>query len=332
MFRKELVTRRRKMAIGLGAAAIGAVVVTLLIISRKEQPITLTGVVIRQASDPGKQAPIIGVEITAANELALHSSTSDNTGLFHLSLHPGLKQSQPIQLMFRHPDYVPLKLTVQPNGNMLYVVRMSPVLRAAMPGGRMASISQVLIRYTGKSSTVVEIGNAVKTFEVVNTGNIDCRGQTPCSPDGKWKATVGGISLDAGNGNEFRNPTVSCIAGPCPFTKVDSAELAQGNRVLKVSVRDWSDATTFLVEAEVVHPMSNETDRKFYPAILGRNLSFTLPPDAEGLSIEAEVNGTRIVFPLGPDLCLSWADCNRKVEMNHSATYRCELKPDYEFH
>lgn len=327
-------TYRHKIAVWAGVSIVGAAIFALLILSRREHPLTLTGVVIRQSSDPGKQAPIIGVEITAENGLALHNSMSDSTGLFHVSLHPGLRRGQPIILMFRHPDYLPLDLGVEPAGNMLYVVRMSPVPRPAraVSGASSTSVAQVLIRYSGKSSTAVEIGNAVKTFEVVNTGNVVCKAQTPCSPDGKWNATEGAMSLDAGNGNEFRNPTVSCIAGPCPFTKVDSNDLTEGNRVLTVSVRDWSDTATFLIEAEVMHPMTDETDRQFYPAILGRNLSFTLPPGAEGLSIEAEMNGSRVVFPLGPDLCLSWAECNRKVEKNRSSTYRCELKPGYEFH
>ena len=104
----------------------------------------------------------------------------------------------------------------------------------------------------------------MKTFEVANTGNVECRGRKPCSPDGRWKAAAGAMSLDAGPGNEFRNPRVSCIAGPCPFTKIDSDGLANGGRVFNVAVRDWSDPATFLIEAEVVHPMTG----RYCPAII----------------------------------------------------------------
>ncbi len=326
-------TRKQKIALWAGLAVVGGgALLFQLTLIQKEHSITLTGVVIRQDSDPGKQAPIIGVDITAANGLALRDSKSDSSGLFHLSLRPELKRSQPISLTFRHPDYMLLNLTI-PAGNMLYVVRMLPIPRAAsaVPGGRLASISQVFIRYSARTSTAIDIGSAAKTFEVVNTGNIDCKGQELCSPDGRWKATVAAMSLDAGEGNEFRNPVVSCIAGPCPFTRVDSNRLAEDNRVIEVSVRDWSDSATFLVEAEVVHPMTDQAIRQSYPAILGQNLSFTLPAEAEGVSIEAEVNGNRVVFPLGPDLCLSWADCSARVEADHSRTFRCELKQGYEF-
>ncbi len=322
--------RRHKIALGAGIAIL--TLVSLLMLLKKEQPITLTGAVISQDADPKKQEPITDVEITAANGLALHDSKSDSSGLFHLSLRPGLKRGQPITLMFRHPNYKPLDLN-QPVEDMLYVVRMSPLPSGASvkPEGPTTFIAQVSIRYSVKTSATVDIGSAAKTFEVVNTGNIPCSGQNPCSPDGKWKASSAELSLDAGEGNAFRNPRVSCIAGPCPFTKIDSDDLAEHDREFKVSVRNWSDPATFLVEAEVVHPTIGEIIRQSYPAILGRHMNFTLPVEVEGVSIDTEVNGTRIVFPLGPELCLSWAECNVKVENDHTRTYRCELKPGYEF-
>lgn len=326
-------TRRHTIAFWVGAAAVIAALVSLLILLRKQQPVTLTGAVITQDTDPRKQAPISNVEITAANGVALRDTKSDSSGLFHLSLRPGVKRGQLITLIFRHPDYKPLTLT-QPFTGTLYIVRMSPIPSASSvkPGAPKVLIAQVSIRYSVKSSTSLDIGSAVKTFEVVNTGNVPCGGQNPCSPDGRWKATSAAMSLDAGEGNAFRNPRVSCIAGPCPFTKVDSDELRESNRVFKVSVLDWSDPATFLVEAEVVHPTIGDLIRQSYPAILGRDLNFTLPVEVEGVSIDAEVNGARVVFPLGPDLCLSWAECTVKVEMDHTRTYRCELKPGYEFH
>jgi hypothetical protein len=43
------------------------------------------------------------------------------------------------------------------------------------------------------------------------------------------------------------------------------------------------------------------------------------------------LNGTAIVFPLGPNLFLSWADCNARVNADQTKVYRCELKPGYRF-
>ena len=119
--------RKRKIVLWAGVAVASGVLILLLTLSRKEKPVTLTGVVIRQDSDPRKQVPITGVEITAANGVALRDGISDSSGLFHLSLLPGLKKDQPILLMFRHPDYKPLNLSQPFEKKMLYVVRMSPI-------------------------------------------------------------------------------------------------------------------------------------------------------------------------------------------------------------
>jgi len=40
-----------------------------------------------------------------------------------------------------------------------------------------------------------------------------------------------------------------------------------------------------------------------------------------------------MVFPLGPNLSLSWAACNVRTgpEQDKTTVYRCELKPGYRF-
>ena len=60
-------------------------------------------------------------------------------------------------------------------------------------------------------------------------------------------------------------------------------------------------------------------------------MNFTLPSSAEGPSLEAEMNGTLIVYPLGPSPDLSWATCEVRVEKNQAKDYRCELKAGYRF-
>jgi len=137
--------------------------------------------------------------------------------------------------------------------------------------------------------------------------------------------------MDAGEGAQFRNARVSCIAGPCPFTRIDFDGFSRGGRTIKVSVRNWSDTTVFLFQAEVFHPQIDNIIRLAYPVILGSSLNFTLPPSAEGPSIEADVNGEDIIFPLGPKPDLSWAACNVSVDKNQAKFYRCDLKSDYRF-
>jgi hypothetical protein len=297
----------------------------------RRRPVTLRGAVLREDNDPNRQLPLADVEITATNALGSATTKSDSAGLFALTLPKGLRRRQAVLLTLRREDYQPLDIN-DFIGDKLYVERMvTSHPDTNVPVASMAPVSNPRIRYTVKATTEANIGSAVKTFQVINTGNVLCKNQLPCAPDGKWKASLGSLTLDAGEGNEFRNARVSCIAGPCPFTKIDQEAFSPDKRHLNVSVLNWSDTTTFLVEAEVVHPMTSDMVREAYPVIFGRALNFSLPLTAEGPSIEAEVSGDPIVFPLGPDLFLRWADCHVVVDRDQSKNYRCELKNGYQF-
>ena len=343
-----------------GILAVGGMIAVAMHAS-KRKPVVLKGAVIQQDSDPRKELPIADVVITASDEEAPSGLKSDSAKFFNLSLPKGIRdlaslgfsladaksdssgffslrlpaderRGRPIVLRFRNPDYQPLDVN-EFVGDKLYIARMVPIARAARPAheGPEVVVANVMVRYSTKTTTAVNVGSAVKTFEVANTGNVHCNGQPPCSPDGKWKAATGSASLDAGEGNEFRNPRASCIAGPCPFTQIDSSNFPEGSRAISVTVREWSDTATFLLEAEVFHSMGSDVISNSYPVIFGDALNFTVPASAEGVSVQAELNGTAIVFPLGPKLFLSWADCNIRVNKDQTNVYRCELKPGYRF-
>jgi hypothetical protein len=313
-------------------AALAAILALVLLRSFKPRPITLQGAVVARNADPNKEQPIADVDVTVADGSASYACRSDRTGFFQVTLPRGVRAGQALTLSFRHSGYEPLQSS-EPAGNRLYVARMVPV--SPHPPHQEEHHAETLVadltvRYSIKSTAAAEVGSAAKTFQVVNTGNVPCTQASPCSPDGRWKAAIGSGSLDAGEGNEFRNVRVFCIAGPCPFTRIESDHISQGGRTVKVSALDWSDTATFLIEAEVFHPWVTDQVRDSYPIVFGRTLNFSLPADAEGPSIEAEVGGERVVFPLGPSLCLSWADCTLGVERD-ARTYRCELKPGYRF-
>src|SRR6266404_2261358 len=261
---------------------------------------TLKGAVITQDADPRKQLPIAGVDITAVGPVAVVTTKSDSSGLFFFKLRKPLIRGQVVKLKFQHPDYEPLELTVRNPAN-INVAALTPVMRAKpVEDSRPKQvISNLVVRYSIKTAAEATIGSAVRSFEAVNTGNVPCGKRAECSPDGKWKASTGTATLDAGAGNEFRNARASCIAGPCPFTKIDTSGLV----------------------SDVV--------RNSYPVIFGDALNFTLPPAAQGVSIQADVNGESIVFPLGPALILSWADCNARANPDRTRVYRCELKPGF---
>jgi hypothetical protein len=314
------------------ALAAGLVFVGALVRRQHGKPLTITGAVTVQDTDPRKQLPVAGVEISVRDDSGDPPTRSDSSGFFSLKLRKGLRRGQKVTLMFRHPNYHPLDLS-EFAGDKLYIVHLVPLSEnAANVSNRPAIIvGNVRVRYSIMAMKTVDVGSAVRTFQVENAGNIPCKGRSPCSPDGKWKAAIASASLDAGLGNEFKNARVSCIAGPCPFTKIESDDLAKSSQQITVTALDWSDPAIFLVEAEVVHTMQSPIEHQSYPVIFGSALSFTLPTDSEGVSLEADVAGETIIFPLGPELFLSWANCNARVNPDHTSVYRCELKPGYRF-
>jgi len=297
---------------------------------QKQRPISIKGAVIVRDKDPRKQLPIGDVTVFTDGNIAPEAK-SDSSGLFVLSLPKPIRRGKPIVLHFRHPQYRPLDLSDYV-GNQLYIARLVP--RNATQDTKeqpAVKLANVRVRYTVKAMTELNVGSAVRTFQVENKGNVPCNKQHPCSPDGKWKAALGSATLDAGVGNQFRDIRASCIAGPCPFTRIESDQSSQNGQILALAVRNWSDTATFLLEAEVFRPMATQAEHWSYPAIFGDGFSFTLPPSAESVSMEADVDGQTIIFPLGPSLSLSWATCNSGTNPDEGRIYRCTLKRGYRF-
>lgn len=296
----------------------------------------LTGVVLVDDPDIGKQRPIANVRVEVGNLSAL----TDASGLFRFKLPPlslltGWRLNRRptlngVRLNLQHPDYVPFQLTVAPDGR-LFVLRMKPVSTGTPATAAEIPVSDVRVRYTESARTSLDTGSALKSFDVVNKGNVPCDGHQPCSPDGKWKAAIGGASLDAGEGNEFREARVSCVAGPCPFSRIEKDGFSRNSRNISVTVRNWSDTVSWVLEAEVTRTSMSDLVRLSYPLILGRGLNFSLPPSGEGPSIEANVAGAEVVYPLGPGLTVSWADCSLQLAKDLTKSYRCDLKPGYRF-
>jgi hypothetical protein len=300
------------------------------------QSMPIEGAVIQRNGDTKKQVPIADVVITASDGGPDVTTQSDASGYFNLVLQRTLLSGAPITLSFRHQSYEPLDMTVQTGRleiqNALYVAQMIPIPPEILTRQE-AVVSNVRVRYTLNSRTETSVGSAVKTFQVINTGNVPCNRRLPCSPDGKWKAASASEPLDAGADNTFSNVRASCIAGPCPFTRIDSSGFIHGGRNISVTALNWSDTATFLMEAEVYHMAISSNLRRLYPVIFGRALNFTVPPTEEGVSLEADIDGSPMVFPLSPALDLSWAKCTVRTdtEKEQTAVYACELKPGYRF-
>jgi hypothetical protein len=330
-------TKARKTTLWITALIVVGTVTALLIVLvprwRNRYPVELVGVVLRQDTDPRKQVPIPNASITASDGNSIATASSDSAGLFKVTLPAAWKRQERLHVGIRHSSYRPLQITAD-TGGYIYVARLLPLNQQEQGVKRnqaIVEVTNVRVRYTVKSTLRLNTGSAAKAFEAVNTNGIPCGGELPCSPDGKWKASLNSQIFDAGTGNEFNNARLSCIAGPCPFTRVESDDLTKPSQRIRVAVLNWSDTTTFLLEAEVTHLATDIIVRQLYPVIFGPSMNFTLPGTAVGPSILAEMGKSEIVFPLGPALRLSWAVCTVTPAADRSRQYRCQLKPGYEF-
>jgi hypothetical protein len=335
------VNRKQLIAwISIGVvAAVMAIAFGVRLHRWREGATRIRGAVIRRDDDPQREMPISDVLVTASDGVTTATTKSDASGYFNLPFQGGVWPGHVVTLTFSHSNYERLDIKLESGlgfaSHALYVAALvlKPAATETGTDSPQVVVSNIKVRYSVNSLTKQNIGSTVKTFQVTNKGDIPCDHQSPCSPDGRWKAARGTASLDAGADNDFSNVRVSCIAGPCPFTRIESRDFTQSGRYINVSAMTWSDTATFLVEAEVLHTAVVSNVRESYPLVFGRALNFTLPPTEEGVSLEAELDGTPMVFPLGPELYLSWATCTAGPhgEEEKTTVYRCELKPGYRF-
>src|SRR5215472_6201734 len=283
----------RKWIVWAGAVLVTGTVVTVLVVrSHRWRPrtISIQGAVIRKDADVRKELPVAGAEVIATDGLMTVRTQSDASGYFNLKFRESVWPGQTVTLSFRNPDYESFDLTLHPgirsNIEKLYIAKLTP-LHQEPPlhsSRKMSVVSNIRIRYTVNSRGDLNIGSDVRTFQVINRGNLPCNRQAPCSPDGLWKANTGSVTMDAGPDHEYRNVRTSCIAGPCPFTRVDSSGYSQGGRVITATALNWSDTATFLLEAEVFRTAINSNVRESFPVIYGQTLNFGLPPTEEGVT------------------------------------------------
>lgn len=326
-------SRSRKAALVIiTVAAAGSAIALRLTVFAPVKPVMLTGVVIVGSDDVDKQVPIPDVRVAVAEGLATQDTWTNSTGFFTLTLNKQVKVGQPVILEFRHAEYKPLDQIVFAD-DRVEAASLAPAIpaSAATAGLPRVAVSNVTIRYSIKTSTLINVGSVVKTFRVTNTGNVPCKERYPCSPDEKWKASIGSSNLEAPGGSVFSNARVSCIAGPCPFTRIRADDFSRGGPNIHVAILNWSNTATFLFEAEVFRSMITNSTRKSYPVIFGRTLHFSVPADAEGVCINADMDKDSIVFPLGPEPRLSWATCLASVGPHRTEVYECELNPGYAF-
>jgi hypothetical protein len=336
-----IIQRRRWRVVAITGIVVLASVL-LMFIQRDSGlgPWIVQGVLLRQDNDVRRQQPVSHAQLTLQSGRTTVTVETDSQGYFRIPLHKVILPGAKLNFHFSHADYETLteQVSVGFRGvrNPLYVFHMRELTTPPSngnPAEHIIKITNIRIRYVENATSESNIGSVARIFEAINQRNLRCNGQQPCSPDGQWKASVGKATLDAGVGNTFRHVRVSCIAGPCPFTRIDDSGYKNGGRIISASALDWSDTATFLVEAEVYHTSLNSSVHHLFPVFFGRTLNFTLPANEEGVSIEAELDGTMMVFPLGPDTDTSWTSCTVRQSKTADRTrvYHCELKSGFEF-
>jgi len=210
------------------------------------EPMVIQGVVMRDEANPEKRFPISSVRVISTDGLASAPTTTGTDGLFKLTLKPEAKNGLSISLNFQHPDYQEKDVTQVIGESVPYIFYLWPSQYTRVePAGQ---------AWMGRFLRVADPPEIVsKTFQIRNRGSVRCNNRPPCSPDGKWKAAIETASIDAGPGKIFASGRAQCIAGPCPWTSVETKGFPQlGQPTLTVSVRNWSDTVTYRLSGEAV--------------------------------------------------------------------------------
>src|SRR5205823_3743206 len=111
--------------------------------------ISLRGAVVERNSDPRKQSPISGVEVTATTGTTSSVVQTDSLGYFHVNLRSWIRSGQPVDLEFRRAGYEPLSLNATISDN-LYIVDMVPLPAKVQTPAKQptASIANVKVRFS----------------------------------------------------------------------------------------------------------------------------------------------------------------------------------------
>src|SRR5579864_7199670 len=155
----------------------------LWVLHLKRRMVTLAGAVTTKSSDPRKQLPIAGVQVSAADGRLAVQSTSDASGLFKLRMRRLLLLGRRgITIRFRHPDYEPLNLYVPISGSIT-VAEMVPIARPPITDDNQPKqiVAHPVVRYSVKRAAEENVGSAVRSFEVVTPGTCPAMGRR-CVP------------------------------------------------------------------------------------------------------------------------------------------------------
>ncbi len=162
------------------AGAVGVILAFSVYFASKPKDLrSITGAVLRQDPDFGKQLPIANAQISLGDHLSDSAVSSDSAGRFQLMLRSGVRVGQMATLRVRHPGYRPMDLS-EYLLDRLYIVRMVPINQGSDASlAPPLVLSDIRVRSATRSEISVNAGSALKTFEVVNTGDVPCDRRRP---------------------------------------------------------------------------------------------------------------------------------------------------------
>ena len=218
----------------------------------------IQGSVMVSDMDPAKRAVLQGVEVidTDSPGLAAGPATTNEGGSFVLHLRPEAQTGQTVFLQLTRQGYQTVTTHATAGDGVLYTFYLWPNLPNAphsflLPEAPAPSSPRLVqVAYAPPD-------NRTETFQVPNRGSVRCNGREPCDPDHKWKASiVTSPPLDAGPGNVFLSGHAECIAGPCAWTRIEDPKGTPktGQRMMTVTVRNWSDTTTYRLSGVAGRP------------------------------------------------------------------------------
>ena len=322
----------------LGAAAAVAAVLALKqpAISLLRQPaISIEGTVILQDDDPTKESPIAGVSVAVEPDdgvSLVDTATSDFSGYFKLRLPPTIVYGDSVTLRLRHPDHQPIDLVV-PVAEHLYVMRMSSAHPEVQPRPARPDIvlSEIIVRYTIESRTALNIGSGARpsTCPIVAMSRAIGSRRVHLMASGRRRTAVCRSTPERATSFAMRACPASLVHARLRISsRMDFRAAARSSRPRSATGRTRPRSRLKPKCSGLRTPI-----RLSVPTQSSSDTGSTLhwPPPPRGVSIEAEVDGEPIIFPLAPNGILSWATCNVRIQKEQARLYRCELKPGYIF-
>jgi hypothetical protein len=236
---------RRTPILAAVIGAIGAILGALspsIFQSIFPQHILIQGAIMRSDAKPSNRSVIKDVEVDYQEDGIEKHAMTNQSGGFNILLGSKLKAGDLLTLRFHKHCYQDFSDTIS--------VAAVPYPRYLWPELDQNCIDPAI---TALSLEFRNVGIMQATLQITTRGSVPCQ-KSPCSPDNKWQAAQGSVSLDAGGDNSFSGGTFGCVAGPCPFSEIVADNFSKGGTRISGEAKTWSDDVTYVLKGTLSGP------------------------------------------------------------------------------